>query len=51
MTGGDGAIGMVAQSLGGGGGYADGVFGTSTGSGNAGPIFIRPYRVGVDRGR
>ena len=36
MTDGDGAIGIIAQSLGGGGGYADGVFGNGGGTGNAG---------------
>ena len=51
MTGGDGAIGMVAQSLGGGGGYADGAFGNAGGTGNGGADRIRPYRIGVDRGR
>ena len=40
MTDGDGAIGIIAQSLGGGGGFADGVFGNGGGTGDAGSIAV-----------
>ena len=38
MTAGDGAIGIIAQSLGGGGGLIDGDFGNAGGPGDAGSI-------------